>query len=105
MVQQKILISLPLKDLQEVIHKAVTQAIQNQQPQTPLQDSNSSTEYYTRRQTAEKLHISLSTLDSYTKLNILTACKIGHRVLYLKSDIDSALSQKINTRKIKRGIK
>lgn len=103
MVQQTILISLPLEDLQEVIHKAVTQAIQNQQPQTPLQESD--TEYYTRRQTAEKLHISLGTLDSYTKLNILTACKIGHRVLYLKSDIDSALSQKINTPKHKRGIK
>lgn len=62
----------------------------NDQPET-----NSQPEYLTRKQTAERLHLSLTTLDSYTKLGILTAHKIGHRVLYRAAEINDSLSEKI----------
>lgn len=66
--------------------------IQNVQPKN---------EFLTRQQTAEKLHISLSTLDTYTKLGILNAKRMGKRVLYSADDITDSMIDKINSQKNK----
>lgn len=58
-------------------------------------------EFLTRQQTDEKLHISLSTLDTYTKLGILNAKRMGKRVLYSADDITDSMIDKINTQKHK----
>jgi|GEM_PF-609061 len=58
-------------------------------------------EFYSRIQTAEKLHISLTTLDTYTRLGILNAVKVGNRVLYKSADLNESLSEKINNIKHK----
>ncbi len=52
-----------------------------------------SPEYRTRKETSKKLHVSLPTLNRFDKDGILTAHKIGGRVLYLESDIEMALQQ------------
>ena len=49
--------------------------------------------YRTRKETAEMLNISLPTLNHYTKKRILTGYRVGVRVLYKQSEIESALSQ------------
>ena len=47
--------------------------------------------YRTRKETAKMLNISLPTLNEYTKKRILTGYRVGVRVLYKQSEIESAL--------------
>lgn len=66
-----------------------------------MQNVRPKNEFLTRQQTAEKLHISLSTLDTYTKLGILNAKRMGKRVLYSADDITDSMIDKINSQKNK----
>ena len=50
-------------------------------------------EYRTRNETAKMINISLPTLNEYTKKGILTAYRVGKRVLYKLSEIESALTK------------
>ena len=49
-------------------------------------------EYLTRQQVKEKLHVSFPTLNRFDKEGILTAHKIGGRVLYTLESIEKALN-------------
>lgn len=49
--------------------------------------------FLTRNETSKKLNISLPTLNSYTKRGILKGYRVGVRVLYKYSEVESALSQ------------
>lgn len=53
----------------------------------------------TRIETAKILRVTLATLNDYTKSGKIVANRIGNRVLYKDSDIQSALS-KVKTSKI-----
>jgi uncharacterized Fe-S cluster-containing radical SAM superfamily enzyme len=66
-----------------------------------MQNVQPKNEFLTRQQTAEKLHISLSALDTYTKLGILNAKCMGKRVLYSADDITDSMIDKINSQKNK----
>ncbi|TWP31797.1 DNA-binding protein [Apibacter muscae] len=92
MVHPQIFISLTQEELQILIKEAVQTALKQQPLNTATQPSPE--KYYTRKQTAEKLHISLGTLDNYTQTGLLTAYKIGHRILYKPQDINHCLNQK-----------
>jgi excisionase family DNA binding protein len=48
-------------------------------------------EFLTRKETAKKLNISLVTLHNWTKDGKIQGMRIGTRVLYRVTDIDSAL--------------
>jgi len=48
-------------------------------------------EFITRKEAAEKLHISLNTLDTYAKDGKVKAYRLGNRVLYKSNEITSAL--------------
>lgn len=88
------LITLTTDDLSQIIKNSVSQVLAETgrpQPQTAEQP-----EFYTRKQTAEKLHISLGTLDTYTRLGILNAVKIGSRVLYSSTQLNDTLTEKIS---------
>ena len=60
--------------------------------------------YGTRQQVRDELHVSYPTLNRFDKEGILTARKIGGRVLYLWSDIEKAINQDqaIKYRRVKR---
>ena len=92
------LITLSVEDLQSIIKNAVGEVLQNSQPK---QKENNEDSYLTRQQVANYLHLSLTTLDTYTKEGLLTSYKIGHRVLYKKSEINSSLLEKISSVKYK----
>lgn len=47
----------------------------------------------TRKEVARMLHISLPTLDKHTNAGLLHAYRIGHRVLYRRSEIIPALDR------------
>ncbi len=52
--------------------------------------------YYTRRETCEILHISLSTLDTYVKKGAISCSRLGTRVRFTQDDIDKALAKNRN---------
>lgn len=54
-------------------------------------EENPKDRLYKRKAAAEKLQISLVTLDNWTKLGVINARKIGSRVYYTDSDINNAL--------------
>lgn len=47
--------------------------------------------YHERRETADLLHVSLPTLNTYTRKGIIKGSKIGNRVLYTDEAIQEAL--------------
>jgi len=49
--------------------------------------------FYTRYETCELLHISLSTLDTYVKKGAVTYSHVGKRVLFSQDDIEKALAK------------
>lgn len=63
---------------------------------TPNQSAIITDELLTRKQTADRLNITLATLHSYTLSGKIVANRIGNRVLYKESDIQNSLT-KINT--------
>lgn len=58
-------------------------------------------EYLTRKQCAERFHITLPTLHSYINKGVLVAYKIGRRTLFKSEEVDAALNKKYI---IKRGL-
>ena len=58
-------------------------------------------EYLTRKQCAERLHITLPSLHSYINKGVLVAYKIGRRTLFKSEEVDAALNKKYI---IKRGL-
>ncbi len=95
MVQETILISLPLSQLETLIDNCVSKAIRQNSIELKEERENS-TKYLTRKETAKKLHLSLTTLDSYVKNGIIPCHKIGHRVLFKLDEVNESLFTKFN---------
>ena len=58
--------------------------------------------YFTRKETAKQLNVSLPTLNEYTKRCLITSYRFGVRVMYKQSDIETALT-KIDYRRADHG--
>lgn len=95
------LINLSKDDLKNIIIDSISDVLKESELIQTGQTAPETPEYLTRKQTADKLHISLGTLDSYTKLGILKAVKIGHRVLYRTDDLNESFTEKIESIKHK----
>jgi excisionase family DNA binding protein len=50
--------------------------------------------YLTRMQTAEFLQISLPTLHQYTKDGLINSFRIGNKIRYKKTDIETAMKER-----------
>jgi excisionase family DNA binding protein len=57
----------------------------------PVSQTSDFPTYLTREEVSSRLHISLPTLNTYTKLGLIPAKRMGTRVLYLESDVQNAL--------------
>lgn len=53
------------------------------------------TQYLTRAEAAERLHVSLVTLDKYCRTGILTRHKVGSRYLLDMAGVDAAVTNKL----------
>lgn len=71
-----------LKDLEEMIKKSNKESEQD--------------EYLTRKEVSQLLKIDISTLYRWTQSGIITACYLGNRVYYRKSEIDKKLNLNAN---------
>ena len=56
-----------------------------------IQPPAQKTEYLTRKQAAEKFHVTLPTLRDWTKSGKVRSHQIGRRVLYRSEELDLAL--------------
>lgn len=83
------LIHYTVEEFHRDIKKLVSEAIREQKSEK--KQSNVS-EYATRKEVAEKLHISFPTLNRLHRDGILVSNKIGGRVLYLWSDVEKAIN-------------
>ena len=77
------------EELKILVQESVNMAIQ------PLISSQKNVEnedlLITRKEAADLLHFSLTTLHTYLKQGLLVRYKVGHRVLYKKSEITASL--------------
>ena len=55
--------------------------------------ANKEPRYYTRVETAQLLHVTLPTLHRLTKDGLITAKRVGNRILYEAEAIDSAVAE------------
>lgn len=95
-MQEVLFLSFPLDRLKLEISEAVKQELDKHFHSSKTDHTQS--ELLSRTQTAQMLSVSLPTLHTWTKTDIIKAYRIGTRVRYRKSDIENALLQ-INNRK------
>jgi hypothetical protein len=80
--------SLTPLQFEEIIKRTIKEEVKNLQvnfqPKIPI-------EFLTRQQTADLLHIDLSTLWSWTNKGKLIAYSISSRVYYKRSEIEKAI--------------
>lgn len=86
---EQFLFHYTVSDFQNDIRKIVAETIRDNKPESK---ETIRPEYLTRQQVKEKLHVSFPTLNRFDKEGILTAHKIGGRVLYLWSDVEKAIN-------------
>ena len=81
-----IIIPLTEEEFDARLDSAVQRALENYVP------AKETIEYLTRKEVAKKLHISLPTLNEYTKKGRLKGYRINGRVLYREDEVDAALT-------------
>lgn len=76
-----------VEEFKEMIASTIRKEIAAIQKPEPEPD------YITRSEAAEKLRITLSTLDKYTREGLLKAFRIGGRVRYRSNDLEKAFRE------------
>lgn len=97
-MKEQIFISIPVESFKDLI-KASIKEVLNSMPNSEALDSKD--DFLSRQETAKLLYLSLTTLDTYTREGILKGYKVGHRVLYKKSEINNSLLEKITSVKFR----
>jgi excisionase family DNA binding protein len=94
-----ILHSTPISDFKLIIGEIIREQLQNFKPEPPTEKP---TGLLTRREVAQKLRITLVTLDKYTKAGTLQSYKIGGQIRYKAAEIEKAFEQ-VKNAKYRRG--
>ena len=81
-----ILTTIPIEEFQAIIAQTVQEQLAQVRPTPPKEKR-----YFTRKETAKKLRISLPTLNERTKNGNIEGQRIGARVLYSEDAIERAL--------------
>ncbi len=88
-----ILQGITVETLSEIIRKTVHEEVNKRHSQTSIGIIGANENYLTRSETAARLRISLATLTEWVKKSRINAYKIGGRVLFRESEVETALSQ------------
>lgn len=86
-MQDLVLSSIPLRELEILIDNAVTRAIKRELSKQPQQPSS----YITRNDVCKLLHITLVTVHSWMKQGKLKAYHVGGRTLFKESEVLEAV--------------
>jgi hypothetical protein len=87
---ETVFLSLTKSDFQDLIAETVNACLRRSAPTQPEQQAP--TGYLTRIEVATRYHVSLPTLNEYTKTGKVQGYRIGRRVLYKANEIEAALS-------------
>lgn len=86
-----IIIQLSEEEFKNVVTEAVSTAMSLYQKNSSINLANNII-YRSRKEAAQKLKITLPTLNVYTKSGLLKGYRIGGRVLYRDDELDAALT-------------
>jgi len=89
-MEQSIIIPVTLSDLKQIVSEAVTEAVTGSLDRFIPDEKR----YLTRKEVAEKFHVSLSTVHAWINTGKIQAVKIGRRTLFDLSAIENAASPK-----------
>lgn len=92
---QLIIQGTTLDDFLFQVRKTVSDTIKAEKAETPKQVKPN---YLTRSEVADRLNISLPTLNEYTKKGLIPAYRFGARVLYKDIEVDNALNQVVTNK-------
>ena len=79
-----------LNDIEAILSKLLDDKLSNLNIFQPSK-SKEPVKYLTRKETAAKLRISLPTLSDWTRQGLIKSKRIGSRILYDISDVESAI--------------
>ena len=82
-----------MSDLEKMMSRLLDKKLTKIVASTTKVEKQSKNELYRRQEAADKLRISLVTLDNWTKSGIINSRKIGTRIYYTGSDINNALEK------------
>jgi len=88
MNQNSIFTNVPLNEFQELISAAVRSELAGMNPK---EKETAPAEFLTRKETADRLKISLPTLHLWTRTGTVQGYRISGRVLYKSAEIESSL--------------
>lgn len=102
-MENVVITAIPLADLKIEFAKIVEDKIKNLLAENSRQEQNNREKFATRQEVAERLRISLPTLNSLTKKGVIKGYRLSgsRRVSYKWEEVESVL-QEINTTKYKR---
>ena len=91
-MENLILTKITVEELSQMITNAVNEAVNEAVKNIKIdQPVTSNQELLTRKEVADKLKISLVTLNDWTKRGMIQSYAIGGRILYKASEINSKL--------------
>ena len=94
-MEQIILSGLTVEQLRQMIVDTFKEIyLLTEQSKKQITQSAKEARYFTRKQTALLLHISLPTLNEWTKDGTLKSYRIGTRVLYKPDEVMETVSQR-----------
>ncbi|MCI1681126.1 MAG: helix-turn-helix domain-containing protein [Bacteroides sp.] len=85
--------SATMSDLENMMSRLLDKKLANVMESTSKVEESPNDGLYKRKEAAEKLRVSLVTLDNWTKIGIINARKIGTRIYYTDKDINDALKK------------
>lgn len=89
-MEQSIIIPVSLDDLKQIVTEAVSEAVTGSLDRFIPDEKR----YLTRKEVAEKFHVSLSTVHAWINSGKIQAVKIGRRTLFDLSEVENATSPK-----------
>ena len=89
-----IILAVSVEELSQMIRHSVSSAFEERLPKRhDDQQGIDGEDLLTRKEVAELLHVSFTTLRKYEKTGDLLPRRIGRRVLYRKEDVHAALQR------------
>lgn len=89
-MEQSIILPVSLDDLKQIVSEAVTSAVTGSLDRFIPDEKR----YLTRKEVAEKFHVSLSTVHAWINSGKIKAVKIGRRTLFDLAEVENATSPK-----------
>lgn len=92
--QQKVIYQLEADELERIITRAVTDAMERYTSITGIQaQAVNDNDLMTVDEVCNLLHVTSATLNNWHRKNYLTKVKVGRRVLYHRSDVEVLAAQ------------